>query len=59
MPAKIHKPVHLEESFCLFHERVKYYFVHLIPLYLCNRAVRNNSVYISEFSIISTAKFIY
>ena len=24
----------LEESFCLFHERVKYYFTHLIPLYL-------------------------
>jgi len=23
----------LEESFCLFHRRVKYYFTHLIPLY--------------------------
>jgi hypothetical protein len=59
IPAKVVHFYIWEECFCLFREYVKYYFAHLNSSTSLKPCPIENSVYISEFSIIITAKFIY
>jgi hypothetical protein len=59
IPAKGIRLNILEESFCLFHEHVKYYFAHLNSSVSLNSCLREKFRIHIWFSIKSTARFIY
>jgi len=59
IPAKVIRLYVTEERFCLFHEHVKYYFAQIESSVSLKNCLIEKFCIISEFSITSTAKFIY